>query len=175
MKNLLKAALFIALAGAIFVGCQEDEDDNDVVLGGSFTVDGTTYDLTKGFIVDEGGEYDIILTSSGISPIPNEGDEFTGSGELVSIIVISSSPDAFVPGDFVYDGSGNKVPGTIEFATALVNANLETALTGEEFQATGGTTTVSMSGGYYTVTFAITAGTSTFEGSFTGTLTELMD
>jgi len=157
------------------MSCSSNDDSNDITLGGSFTIDGTTYNLTKGFIVDEGGEYDIILTSSGISPIPGQGDEFTGTGEFISIVVISSSTNSFEPGDFTYDDSGNKVPGTIEGAIAKVNANVEAETADLELKSTDGTATVSLSEDIYTITFSITSGTSSFEGSFSGMLTELQD
>ena len=177
MKKLIKSTLLITIIGAVIFGCSEDNKTEEVspTLGGSFTVKGKSYELTKGFVVDEGGEYDIILTSSGISADPAGGDDLLGTGDLVSIIVISPSDTSFEPGTFTYDGSENKVKNTIEFSTAKINAKVESDTADVELKATGGSATVSLSGDIYTVTFNLTTSTDSFEGTYTGTLTELQD
>ena len=175
MKNVLKGVLFLALGGMIICSCSSDNGGGGSALGGSFTANGTTYNLDKGFIVDEGGEYDIILTSSGISPVPDEGDEFTGTGDAVSIIVISTSATSFEPGSFTFDASGNKVPGTIEDASALINIDFDTETVDTDLEGTGGAATVTLDGDTYTITFNITTSSGSIEGNFTGMLTELED
>jgi len=170
MKNLSK--ILILLIACQF-GCSQDDDGDIVENGGSFTIDGTSYDLSKGFLVDEGGEYDIILTSAGISLESDAGDDFIGVGDYVSIIVISSSATSFEPGTFTWNT--NKAPGTIEDIGVRVNFDFDTEIGDLDLDGTGGTATVTLSEDIYTVTFTIATATETITGSFVGPLKDVQD
>ncbi|AKA33766.1 hypothetical protein [Flagellimonas lutaonensis] len=177
MKKWIKGALLFAILGTILLGCKKDDGVDGGTLGGSFTLDGTTYILDKGFIIDKGGEYYIILTSTGISATPGGGDAFVGKGDLVSLALISSSPNSFEPGTFTYDSTKSKIPGTIENVGAAFDTVFDTETDIDDFnlEVTEGTASVSLSEDIYTVTFNITVSTSSYEGSFSGMLTELID
>lgn len=169
MKKITKLLIILLV---FQFACSKD-DEAKVVTGGSFVIDGTSYELSKGFLVDEGGEYGIILTSSSISLESSDGDDFIGTGNFISLYVISSSSTSFEPGTFTWNT--NKAPGTIEDIGVGVNYNLETETGDLELDGTGGTVTVTLSGDIYTVTFTITTGTKAVTGSFTGPLTDVQD
>jgi hypothetical protein len=169
MKKLTK--LLIVLIALQFA-CSKD-DEVVITTGGTFTLDGTSYVLSKGFLVDEGGEYGIILTSSGISLESSTGDDFIGTGNFVSLYIISSSSTSFDPGTFTW--SDNKSPGTIEDVGVGVNFNLATDTGDVELDGTGGTVSVALSGDIYTITFSITTDGSVVTGSYIGTLTDVQD
>ncbi|MEQ8425046.1 MAG: hypothetical protein RIA63_10075 [Cyclobacteriaceae bacterium] len=165
MKTLGK--LLIILVALQFACSKDDEVEN----GGTFTLGGTTYILSKGFLVDEGGQYGIILTSSGISLASSTGDDFTGTGDYVVLYVITSSATSFVPGTFLYSDSGG--PNTIEYAE--VGVNLDVSANVEGIEATAGTATVTLSGGIYTITFSMTTDSGAVTGTYMGPLTDVQD
>lgn len=165
MKTLGKLLIILV---ALQFGCSKDDE---VENGGTFTLGGTTYVLSQGFLVDEGGQYGIILTSSGISLISITGDDFTGTGDYVVLYVITSSATSFVPGTFLYSDSGG--PNTMEHAE--VGVNLDVSGNVEGLEATAGSATVALSGGIYTITFSITTDSGTVTGSYMGPLTDVQD
>lgn len=167
MKILTK--LLIVLLAFQFA-CSKDDDT--IVNGGSFVIDGTSYALSKGFLVDEGGEYAIILTSSEISLESSDGDDFIGIGDVVFLGVITSSATSFVPGTFTWSDTGG--PNTIEFAEVGVNVDVSGDVE-DAFEGTGGTATVALSGDIYTITFSITTDGGTVTGSYIGPLTDVQD
>jgi hypothetical protein len=168
MRKLTK--LLIVLVALQFA-CSKD-DEPVITNGGTFTLDGTSYVLSQGFLVDEGGQYAIILTSSGISLESSNGDDFIGTGDFVFLGVIASSTTSFEPGTFNWSDTGG--PNTIEFAEVGVNLDVSGDVEGA-LEGTGGTASVAKSGDIYTISFSIITDSNTATGSYIGPLTDVQD
>ena len=85
MKN--QVLFFLAIFGLfMYTGCKKD--DNNTSVKNEFVLNGSTYDLSKGFITDYGAngngsyDFDITLTSSGVN-YSDAQEAFSGTGDFI--------------------------------------------------------------------------------------------
>ena len=170
MRQLLLCFFF---ASALFVGCGDDDMDGP---RNSFTLDGETYELTKGFLEDFGTngngsfDFDVTLTSATINYSEVQGS-FNGVGDFVYLDFNTSSEDGLISGTYNFSSDRN----AFTFVAGVVGTgyDLSTA-SGEDFTILGGTAEVSIDGTTTTIDFDITTSSNlTVTGSWTGMLREI--
>ena len=178
MKKLRLLILLFAAANIMMItSCGDDDDEGDGGGSGNnnFTIDGVTYDLSDGYLVDYGSnagydsyDWDVILTSSGL--VPNTSGA-TGEGDFVYLDLNTTSSTGLVAG--TYDFADEREVNTIvdgEIGIDFVASTEE----GEFSVVDGGTVTVSINGSVTTVSFDLDlVGGGTATGEFSGVLEEL--
>lgn len=166
-KNLFKIAIII-LSVITFTGCSDDDDDN---AKGTFTYNGTTYELSNGVIESYGSitkssyHLDLTLYSSGLNY-----EKGTGTGNALYFEIFSSSNSDLVAGTYAYDPEWTGEPLTFDFGAAYINFNI-TSESGTQVIINEGTVTISKSGSTYTITVNCKdANDNSITGSYTGSL-----
>jgi hypothetical protein len=152
-----------------FVSC-----DNDDSSGNSFTYDGTTYQITDGYLAYRGetnGSYKFLI--AGVSPSIDY-EALTGTGELFLIDIYTPSTK-LVAGTYTYlQGGGD--PHTFGNLTILLNFEMEID-EGDIYMAEAGTVTITEVS-YCTISlnFEVTFDDGkTATGTWSGPVTTLFD
>lgn len=158
--------LFMLLLAVAVTSVSCNKDDEDSTPRNSFTYDGTTFEVERGFITtfgDNGNgsfDWDILLVTEGINI---EDGDFAGEGTGLYLDLNTSSETGLVDGTYTFDANmRDALIMTDAFLTTVIGA------TTTEVQATGGTVTIDGNDISFDLT---TVGGQTIEGSFDGTLT----
>jgi len=153
LNLLITGLLFIAVAG-----CKKDSKKDDATKN-YLKVDGTEYDISKGFIVNYGGSgsiynIDLVVVSSGLNIHDVNGlpDSVSGTGNTVYFEMYSSVSDKISSGDYVYNDSG--AAGSFDYEDYMLNWNTTTQPNAETTEITSGTVKVINSGTEYELTFS---------------------
>lgn len=169
--SLLSFILLMTIA-VILPSCNKDDDGDSSTS--SFTLDGTTYTLSKGFIADFGDnlngsyDFDIFLTSDGIS---RGGLGLTGMGDYVYIDLNTGLETGLEAGTYTF--STDREAFTFVDSDVYTNYDL-TNFTGDVTDVTGGTVEIELNGSDVTITFNLEiAGGSTVTGTYEGSLEDL--
>lgn len=169
----LRVLFMLLLAVAMTsVSCNKDDDDNG--SGDSFTYNGTTYDLSQGYIISYGNngnesfDFDVVLVSEGLV-LDADGD-FSGTGDYVLLDLNTNSSAGLVDGTYTYDeDEEDRDSFILTFGDAGINFNPASG-SGTLLEANAGTVTVDGD----EITFDLTIpGGQKIEGSFEGMLTPL--
>ncbi len=161
MKTLIKLSVLLLILAT--TGCKKDKDD-DKSPANYFTYDGTTYELSQGFLenygqweLDEGFNLDVTMVSKGLTAVETGGEltTFSGTGDAVVFEMYSTSAGELVAGDYVY-GEDSFDPGTFEFGALMIGFTGPDQF-GEGVYFTGGTVNVKKSGSQYEISFDCTA------------------
>ena len=131
---LTLVSVFAVAVMLTFVSC-----DNDGSSGNSFTYDGTTYQISEGYLAYRGetnGSYRFLIV--GVSS-PIDYEAMTGTGELFLIDIFTPSAK-LVAGTYTYlQGAGD--PYTFSGLTILLNFEMEID-EGDVYMAEAGTVTI---------------------------------
>ncbi len=174
MKKISYLTMFGLLSFALLMSaCKKDKEESNL---NQFTLNGETYSLDKGFLVEYGqntdGSYDwdVTLTSPSIDYSESLGD-FTGQGDAIYMDLNTSSATGLVAGTYNYSTDRNAF--TFVDALGATDAIISSG-TGNFVNLTAGTIDVSING--TATTFDIDLVTSTGQsltGNFTGTLARI--
>lgn len=169
-----RKSLFVLLvvgSALVFGSCSKDDDD-DSSTSSSFTYDGKTYPLDKGFLLDLGPnldgshDFDAYLVSEDIEAGLLG---FTGMGDGVYLDLNSSSDMDLVAG--TYEFAADRAPFTIVSGSGAILDYNFTVDEGEEIFANGGSVVVKVNGDSYELEFNLeTADGKNIQGSFKGAL-----
>lgn len=169
-----RKSLFVLLVLAstlVFSSCSKDDDD-DKGTSSSFTYDGTTYSLDKGFLLDVGPnlngsyDFDVILVSEGVSAGLRG---FSGNGEGIYFDLNTSSDMDLVDGTYNY--ATDRAPFTfVDGTSAVLDYDFEKE-EGEEVFVNGGAVNVKVDGDTYEFEFNLeTPDGKTIQGTYRGKL-----
>ncbi len=161
--------------GALFVSCTSD-DDSSSDSQNKLTVDGKSYDLSKGSLENYGMNnmdssiynFDVLLYSGFTYDAANE--EYNGTGNYIYFEMYSSSATELVAGNYVYNATGYGA-NTFDEGYFEINYNTsnETNEMGDEL--TSGTVNVKKTGTEYEISFdGTTAGGKKVTAFYKGSL-----
>jgi hypothetical protein len=158
MKTIVSNLFFIILLCLAIEGCKDDSSD-DGSTKNAMKVDGTDYDLSKGFVINY-GDYnsvfaiDLFLISPGLTVHEFEGlpDSASGTGQLLTFEIFSSSGDKIAVGDYVYSDSENV--GTFYYSGYMLNWNATQNPFADLTEISSGTLNVINSGAQYEISFS---------------------
>lgn len=148
---------------------------------GSFTLDGTEYDLYSFYIVDFGlnlaasaaappSGYHIDIWLAGLDVEFTVAGEPTGTGPALYIDLNSSNEGDVAEAVYYYTSSGTRYEGDFNAATVYTDYDFDAA-SGISFNYDGGTVDVTRGGDSYDFDISLTlTGGPTLTGSYTGTL-----
>lgn len=180
MKTFIPNLTVILLLGFAIAGCKKDSTKDETTKN-KVTVDGTEYEISKGFITNYGSynsayNFDLVLVSSGLTIHESSGlpDSASGNGNVVYFEMFSSSSDKLALGDYVYNDSGNA--GSFDYADYMLNWNptLQPNAFGVEIKT--GTVKVINNGTEYELSFSGTnANNKTITGYYKGSLKYYID
>lgn len=166
-----KDLLFIGYIIIFFIGFSSCHNDDDVPPG-SFTSDGKTFSISKGYTIlertkDVGVDtyyyWSVYLTSAGIQFSPTD-KNWKGEGEAVLLFFTVLNDDGLLP-----PGIYNTENGDGDCAV-YTNFNIETGA-GQKFEDMEATSfEVVKSGTSYTITFTITLQGKVINGSYKGSI-----
>lgn len=113
MKIFIPNVAVILFLGFAIAGCKKDSSKDETTKN-YVNVDGTEYEISKGFITNYGMynsayNFDLVLVSSGLTILEYMGmpDSVSGTGNEVYFEMYSSSSDKLAVGDYVYNDSGD--------------------------------------------------------------------
>lgn len=165
--------LFLAL-GVLSTSCGND-DDGGASSSNSFTLNGNSFDLERGFLTDFGEnidgsfDFDVTLTSSDIDFDGSTG-YLSGMGDVVYLDLNSSSADGLVAGTYAF--ANDREAFTFVDATVGTDVDVYTG-SGTSFLVTGGTVDVAISGSTTSLDFTLTlSNNDTVTGNWSGVLVE---
>ncbi len=126
------------------------------------TYNGNNNTLTKGYL-DNWGDYyglgtynfDITLVDDGITE--TQGENYTGTGNIIYVELFSSSPTGLVSGTYTYSSSGNAQ--TFDYGVVGINYDIANDV-GTSDTCVTGTVTVSQSGTDYIIDVTFTLASS---------------
>lgn len=177
MKNLFRVCIGLLLITFIVTSCKKD--DNPVVRG-TITYDGTAYSLTKGYIANLGtpfpikvtiNTYAIFLASSSIQ-MPSYAPPI-GTGSWLGIRLWSSSTTSIVPGSYFYTDAVFALDGFT--GEVMLDASYPVPKSLSLTDIESGTLNIDVDGNNYIINFAGTiTGGSAINASYTGPLTTLV-
>ncbi|MBV6646220.1 MAG: hypothetical protein KI790_12265 [Cyclobacteriaceae bacterium] len=152
MKNATNykfvALLLLMTSVALFTSCSDD-DETKKLASGSFSFDGTTYDVNSGYIVDFGAgsthfNYDFYLTDGSVS-LGGFGVEVENETFELYLELYSNGTDGFTTGTFQYVPFGEdrtglnyfdqldlELPNTADIAIASLIESGTVTVTGSE-------------------------------------------
>ncbi len=178
MKNF-KHTFFAVLAIISLISCSSDDDSNSNQLrfgtgSGQATVNGTSFDLDKGVILNYGQNlgqdtfnFDIELYSGDLTLDPMIGPQ--GVGNYLYLELHSDQSSGLKNGTYTY--GFDSVDLSLTDAELDVNYDFETGDSDDFYDVSGGTVELSKSGNTYTINFDLEVGGSqTLTGSYVGTL-----
>ncbi len=153
--NLLLLATFILIILAA-ASCKKDSK-NDTTRN-FLKVDGTEYDMSKGFILNNGNKNSVsnmglVLISSGITAHLVNGipDSASGTGNVISIELLTSGSDKLTPGDYQY--SDSELAGSFYYGSYALNWNSPVSYSPDYMEFNSGTVKVINSGAVYELSF----------------------
>ena len=158
MLNFTKLLCVFLLAGLVLTGCKDKEE---VDPANTLSYDGTSYDLSKGILLDfgqlgtgQGHNIDLYLMSSGLTVHEKGGmpDSASGKGELVFFEMFSPVANNLGVGTYNFDALQSAAASTFDFGETLVNANYQTG-TGDVYRIVSGKVVVEKANDIYTITF----------------------
>lgn len=168
----------LCVAAAVFISsCGKDEEG----VPSRLIIDGTTFKLTKGYILGYGVEeddngntgslYEVLFTSANVT---FDGNDLSGIGQVLYMSLFSRSTIELAAG--TYDKRDTFLEGSVLDAFA-VDGNFSTG-TGSGYLINSGTLTISKSGNSWVFRFEFTAsagsgGSVEVKGSFSGALEEV--
>ncbi|MEO0724264.1 MAG: hypothetical protein AAFZ63_06970 [Bacteroidota bacterium] len=175
MKNLTPfLALLLAFAVVVSTGCNNDDDDNSGPANNSLVIDGTSYDLGKGFIEEFGPngngsfDWDVTLTSSDVNA---PGGFLAGTGSGIYLDLNTNDENGLVAGTYNYEDIRDAF--TLVDASTFENFDF-TNLSGTIGSITSGTVTVDLVGNEVRLEWDLsTTDNKAVTGSFQGTLEEI--
>lgn len=160
-----KLIILLILFPFLFISCPGDTD-----TAGKITIDGTTYELSHGYI-EYGDKYrskqsdkdfysaNIILTSSGLTLETADtvygGIRDQGVGHLISIVIFSDTTDRIIAGTYAYDIDKESVPDTFRGTCVLEYDPTEEESKEwykEWYVIKSGITIITIEGGIYEIT-----------------------
>lgn len=160
-KSLFKILLSLFTISALFVSCTTDEDTN-TTGDNKITVDGKSYDLSKGSLENYGVSYmdssiynfDVLLYSGFTYDMANE--EYNGTGNYIYFEMYSSSATELVAGNYTYNASSYGA-NTFDDGYFEINYNTSTETNELGDELTSGTVNVKKTGSEYEISFDGTA------------------
>lgn len=172
-KFTLLAFLGVLSLTLVMPSCKKDKDNS---VKNEFVLDGKSYDLDKGFLIDFGDngngsfDFDVVLSSSTINYSDATG-YFNGVGDFIYLDLNSSSDAGLVSG--TYNFSSNRDVFSFVDGQVAIGYDIGT-LTGEDFEVNGGTVEVEVNGNEVTIDCNLTlSGGGTVEGNYKGTLRKI--
>lgn len=146
---------------ALFVSCTTDEDSNTTGEN-KITVDGKSYDLSKGSLENYGMSYmdssiynfDVLLYSGFTYDATNE--EYNGTGNYIYFEMYSRSATELVAGNYTYNVTSNGA-NTFDDGYFEINYNTSTETNEMGDELTSGTVNVKKTGSEYEISFDGTA------------------
>ncbi|WP_420318839.1 hypothetical protein [Ekhidna sp.] len=177
MKKLLLIPLLALLI--VMVSCGDDDGDS-VSTNGQLSFDGETATLTHAYIEDYGengnGSFDVDITLT--SKAVDFNADNISNVSVVYLDLNTSQQNVLEAGTYTYsDGERDEFVMVDGFVAINASFDSEGNLTqGKAFDVAGGTVTVSVSSGVYSISFTLTGDNDErATGSFTGTLTPVED
>ena len=175
MKSIISTLAVIFLLCIAITGCKKDKNDTKKNV---LKVDGTEYDISKGFLQYYGGNgsvynIDLNLISSGITVHETLGlpDSASGIGHAIYFEMYTSSIDKLALGDYTYNFS-SQAAGSFDYADYILNWNLSQQHNPTFIEITSGTVKVIKSGAEYELSFSGTdKNNKTISGYYKGSLT----
>lgn len=180
MENLtFKLILLIIALGITFSGCKEDNDKDDENINESnFTFEGVTYNTPNGCLLydgdaEAGSVCYLLLYSSSVQYNPTS-NLFSGTGDGVYIMLISSSATGLSSGTYIYIDRPDEMWQIGDAAETVVytNYNFGTQSGNEYWNGMQGTGSVIVkrSGDTYEITYNTTIKGKNLKGQFKGSL-----
>ncbi|MEO9964874.1 MAG: hypothetical protein ABJF11_03745 [Reichenbachiella sp.] len=177
MNNKMLSWIFVVTL--FFGSCSDDSDDNT----NTATFNGESFSLDKGFLEPAGLNYDsdgepietyaidVYLMSATVE-YNSSVDEFSGEGNLIALDLNTSEENELASGTYTYsDEKGLRDEFVLSGGEVYINYDVSVeAPKGEEESITGGTIEVSINGDEITFLIDLTTESSTFTGTYTGTL-----
>lgn len=158
MKKITLNLAVLLIITIAFSGCKKDKKDDETTKN-FLKVDGTDYDLSKGFLINYGiygssNNIDLVLISSGITVHEVMGlpDSVSGTGNAIYFELYSTSGDKLQLGDYIYNDSGDA--GTFDWADYLLNWNATQLPDADFTNITSGTVKVINNGTEYELSFS---------------------
>ena len=177
MKKIVFA---LGLAALTMVACKKDEPaaSTPAKTGGSFTYDGTSYELSQGFLAAYGADsgvfnFDIDLFSSGVIMHESNGllDSITGMGHELYLELWTSSSTSLQPGTYNVDTTGFFANKIITYADVSMNGDFRSEPEVYDQIISGTATITSATANSVSFTFSgMTALGKTITASFSGNL-----
>lgn len=175
MKNLLLMVLIGSMI--VFTSCGDDDDTTTTSGSGTFSIDGTSYNLTNAYIQDWGPngnnsfDVDITLTLGDLDFTQESFQNLT----FVYLDLNTSEQNVLQTGTYTFSVDRDVLTMVDASAGANVSADSNGNVSSGTLidSITDGTVTVSVSSNVYTITFELTGeGDEDISGTFTGTLTQ---
>lgn len=179
MKIFIRNVVVMLLLGFAIAGCKKDSAKNETK--NYVNVDGTEYEISKGFITNYGlnnsaYNLDLVLISSGLTihEIMGMPDSVSGTGNVIYFEMYSSSSDKIALGDYNYNDSGNA--GSFDYAEYMVNWNSALQPNSAGLEIKTGSVKVISNGNEYELSFSGTnASNTTITGYYKGSLNYYID
>ena len=174
MKSLSFYSLIVLFVAAFSMTSCNKDDDNSSSSENGFTLDGTSYDLGRGFIEDWGAngngsfDFDVTVVSDGITLNTGNGT-LTGTGNFVYLDLNTSSESGLVDGTYTFSSNRD----ALTFVAASIGTDFDLdAQAGTVILATGGTVDLDVNGNTVTIDFTLETPSGTVVGNYSGSLTE---
>lgn len=164
MKNFKKLNILVLLAAIaiVFAACGDDDDDDDTSTPktNEIVVNGTSYPLSSGVIINYGetdpGVYNLDLSffSDGITVVETGGmiDSAYGTGNILYFEMFANIATDIPAGSYGFD-TVNMGAGTFDYADYAINIDVEDP-NGVYDEIYGGNVTVAKDGNTYEVNYS---------------------
>lgn len=161
MKQFSLRVVGIFAISLIITACTKDGDTPE--MKNAITYNSTEYDMSKGLleyygiIQGTGNNIDLVLLSSGLTPVVTNGvvDSIIGTGSGINFEIFTTGATSLDVGDYTFDGTMSGSPGTFDYGNAIFNFNTVTQ-EGTILDITGGKITIISNDPVYELSFKCT-------------------
>ncbi|WP_124979152.1 hypothetical protein [Nonlabens xiamenensis] len=171
--KIFKSFLLTAFVVVSLISCSSDDDGGSSSSAtGSFSVDGSSYSLNKGVVLNYGEgptgiyNFDISLFSNGVNL--DEAGEASGMGDVIYFELWTDQSSGLKEGTYSFSNS------TEDFAITVLSygldCNSQTEMCATEAEGEDGTLSISRDGNRYTLTFSIVTPDGVATGTYSGVL-----
>ncbi len=161
MKRFSLNLIYLFAVGLVVANCTKEGPAPE--MKNSITHNNTEYDISGGLleyygiIKGTGNNIDLILLSSGLTPVVTSGmvDSIVGTGSGINFEIFTTGTTSLDVGDYTYDATESGSPGTFDFGNAIFNFNTVTQ-EGDMQDMVGGKITIISNSPQYELSFQCT-------------------